>query len=90
MLIEKDRYGRTVADLFIVKSDGSEIHVNSQMVADGMAYHHEKYSSSCPQLDVLVRAEELARDQSVGVWVNPGAEKPWEDSKRRRKRLSRM
>lgn len=76
--IEKDRYGRTVADLFVMLDDGSEIHLNSQMVADGMAYHYEKYSSSCPQPDVLVRAEEMAKEQSAGVWANPNAEKPWD------------
>ncbi|MEM9807595.1 MAG: thermonuclease family protein [Cyanobacteria bacterium P01_D01_bin.56] len=76
--IEKDRYERTVADLFVIRPDGSEIHLNSQMVVDGMAYHYEKYSSSCPQPDVLVRAEGRAKERSVGVWANPGAEKPWD------------
>ena len=80
--IEKDRYGRTVADLFIARPDGSEIHLNSQMVMDGMAYHYDRYSSSCPQPDVLVRAEEIAKEQSAGVWTNPNAEKPWEYRKR--------
>ena len=32
--IEKDRYGRTVADLFVIRPDDSEIHLNSQMIAD--------------------------------------------------------
>ncbi|ESA32762.1 hypothetical protein N836_24435 [Leptolyngbya sp. Heron Island J] len=76
--IEKDQYKRTVADLFIMKSDGSEIHLNSQMVIDGHAYHYEKYSGSCPQPDVLVRAEEIAKSNGVGLWSTPKAEKPWE------------
>ncbi|MBE9070134.1 thermonuclease family protein [Leptolyngbya cf. ectocarpi LEGE 11479] len=76
--IEKDRYGRTVADLFVIRSDGSEIHLNSQMVMDGHAYHYEKYSGSCPQPDVLVRAEEIAKKESAGVWSNPNLEQPWE------------
>lgn len=81
--IEKDRYGRTVADLFIVKSDSSEIHLNSQMVADGHAYHYEKYSGSCPQPDVLARAEEIAKESGAGLWSQPDAEKPWEYRKRK-------
>ncbi len=48
--IEKDRYGRTVADLFVaLPNTEEEIHLNSQMVMDGYAYHYERYSSSCPQ-----------------------------------------
>ncbi|MDV3351408.1 thermonuclease family protein [Leptothoe sp. LEGE 181152] len=80
--IEKDRYGRTVADLFIELGDDEEIHLNSQMVMDGMAYHYERYSSSCPQPQVLVMAEDIAKEQSAGVWANPGAEKPWDYRKR--------
>ena len=81
--VEKDQYKRTVADLFVIRPDGSEIHLNSQLVMDGMAYHYEKYSGSCPQPDVLVRAEEIAKEQSVGVWAKPNAEKPWEYRKQR-------
>ncbi|NEZ54199.1 thermonuclease family protein [Adonisia turfae] len=76
--IEKDRYGRTVADLFVPVGGEEEIHVNSQMVMDGMAYHYEKYSGRCPQPQVLAMAEERAKAQSAGVWANPNAEKPWE------------
>ena len=72
--IEKDRYGRTVADLFVMLEDDSEIHLNSQMVMDGHAYHYARYSSSCPQPDVLVRAEEVAKSKSLGLWQNPSAE----------------
>ena len=66
----------------VIRRDGSEIHLNSQMVMDGHAYHDEKYSGSCPQPDVLVRAEALAKEQSAGVWANPDAEKPWDYRKR--------
>lgn len=47
-----------------------------------MAYHYERYSDSCPQPFVLVRAEEIAREQSAGVWANPGVEKPWDYRKK--------
>ncbi|EKU96970.1 micrococcal nuclease-like nuclease [Leptolyngbya sp. PCC 7375] len=80
--IEKDQYKRAVADLFIVKSDGSEVHLNSQMVMDGHAYHYERYSGNCPQPEVLVMAENIAKEQSAGVWSNPDAEKPWDYRKR--------
>ena len=80
--IEKDRYERTVADLFITISEEEEIHLNSQMVMDGHAYHYERYSSNCPQPEVLVMAEEIAKEQSAGVWANLSAEKPWDYRKR--------
>ncbi|WP_458789412.1 thermonuclease family protein [Adonisia turfae] len=80
--IEKDRYGRTVADLFIDIGEEKEIHLNSQMVMDGMAYHYERYSGRCPQPEVLAMAEERAKRLSVGVWANPVAEKPWDYRKR--------
>lgn len=76
--IEKDRYERTVADLFVMLEDDAEIHLNSQMVMDGHAYHYAQYSDSCPQPEVLVRAEEIAKSTNSGLWSNPGAEKPWE------------
>ena len=80
--VEKDRYGRTVADLFVMLEDDVEIHLNSQMVMDGHAYHYAQYSDSCPQPEILTRAEEIARKQSMGLWSNPGAEKPWDYRKK--------
>lgn len=80
--IEKDRYGRTVADLFVVRRDGSEIHLNSQMLLDGMAYHYARYSGNCSQPDLLARAEEIAKDERVGLWENPNAERPWDYRKK--------
>ncbi|MEO1353200.1 MAG: thermonuclease family protein, partial [Cyanobacteria bacterium J06635_15] len=75
--IDQDRYGRTVADLFI-KSDRSEIHLNSQMILDGMAYHYAQYSSNCPQPNVLAKAEEMAKSNRAGLWDNPNAQRPWD------------
>ena len=76
--IETDRYDRTIAELFVPLADGSEIHLNSQMVMDGYAYHYEQYSDNCPNRGAIVEAERMARQASVGVWAEPGSEKPWE------------
>ena len=59
-----------------------EIHLNSQMVMDGHAYHYAQYSSSCPNKNNIVRAEAMAKEQAIGLWVNPTAEKPWDYRKR--------
>jgi endonuclease YncB( thermonuclease family) len=65
--IEKDRYGRTVADLFVIRADDSEIHLNSQMVMDGHAYHYAQYSDSCPQPEVLMIAPGSYRLGCIGL-----------------------
>ena len=76
--VETDRYERTVAELFVVRGDGSEVHLNSQMVMDGYAYHYAQYSDSCPNQVAIEEAEAIAQASGVGVWANPASEKPWE------------
>ena len=45
-----DQYDRTVAEVFIPTGNGDEeIHLNTQMVADGMAYVYPQYVGSCPK-----------------------------------------
>ena len=77
--IEEDRYGRTVAELWIpIKPDyEAEIHLNTAMVEAGMAHHYQKYSDSCVSAENLGWAEEIAKDAKLGVW-NGSHQKPWE------------
>ncbi|MGD1930973.1 MAG: thermonuclease family protein [Leptolyngbyaceae cyanobacterium] len=66
--VEQDRYGRTVAEIFVpVVGQESEIHLTSQMVMDGYAYHYERYSGGCPNGQLLAGVEEQARSLSAGV-----------------------
>lgn len=82
--VEQDRYGRTVAELFVQPRPGQgyrpgeEIGVNSQMVLEGYAYHYAQYSDNCPNGGAIAQAEAIAREERLGVWVNPGAMKPWD------------
>ena len=46
--IEKDRYQRTVAEVYVQDSKDSAIPLNFQMVRDGYAWHYERYSANCP------------------------------------------
>ena len=80
--VEVDRYGRTIAELFIPIGDEEEIHLNSQMVLDGHAYHYARYSSSCPNKNAIARAEAMAKERSIGLWAEPQAERPWDYRKR--------
>lgn len=75
--VETDRYGRTVAEVFVPTST-AEIHLNSQMVADGYAYHYARYSGECPNGHLLAGVEAQARSRSAGVWASPNAVKPWD------------
>lgn len=80
--IETDRYGRLVAELFVPIEEDWELPVNAQMVADGMAYHYEQFSSRCLRPQLLADVEAEAKANAQGVWANPEAMKPWEYRKR--------
>ena len=80
--IETDRYGRLVAELFVPIEPDLELPVNAQMVADGMAYHYEQFSSRCLRPQLLANVEAEAKANALGVWAAPDAMKPWEYRKR--------
>jgi endonuclease YncB( thermonuclease family) len=76
--VEIDRYGRTVAELFVpaLSNPEQEIHLNSAMIEAGLAWHYERYSDNCIDRDGLAIAEEIARDNQVGVHSGNHQE-PW-------------
>jgi micrococcal nuclease len=82
--VEGDRYGRTVAELFVQPRSGlgyqveEEIAVNAQMVLDGYAYHYAQYSDSCPNGEMLAQLESDVQQERVGVWSNPNSQRPWD------------
>ena len=65
----KDRYGRTVADLFLGTKN-----VNQEMVRAGMAWWFRRYA---PRDMVLRDLEERAREAGLGLWADPDATAPW-------------
>lgn len=65
----KDRYGRTVADLYL-----GERWINLEMVQDGFAWHYKAYS----QDQKLAEAEQAARLSKVGLWADKETVPPWE------------
>ena len=65
----KDRYGRTVADLFVGAKN-----VNQEMVRAGMAWWFRRYA---PRDMVLRDLEERAREAGLGLWADPDAVAPW-------------
>jgi endonuclease YncB( thermonuclease family) len=66
--IEKDRYGRTVAELFVpVKGKDDEIFLNGEMVRAGMAMMYPQYVGDCPNKNAIALAEEMAKESKAGV-----------------------
>ena len=75
--VEKDRYGRTVAEVYVKDSRSTAINLNVQMVRDGYAWHYEKYSGKCPIRHEFAVAQELAQKEGLGIW-NGNPQPPWE------------
>ncbi len=65
----KDRYGRTLARVFV---DGAD--VNLAMVKAGMAWRFDKYSKDW----AFLSAQEGAQRARRGLWVDPAPVAPWE------------
>ena len=64
-----DRYGRTLATLYI-----GETNVCLQMIQSGLAWHFKKYSDD----PVLSLAEHDAKKRRVGIWQQTNPVPPWE------------
>jgi endonuclease YncB( thermonuclease family) len=62
-VVDTDRYGRSVARLFIGERD-----LGWQMVRDGQAVVYDQYNDSQGYYD----AQSEARDERLGVWAEPG------------------
>ncbi len=77
--VEEDRYGRTVAELFLpIRPDfQQELHLNTEMVSAGMAWHYQQYSGKCPSKEESGWAENIAREDKVGVWGEGKHQEPW-------------
>lgn len=66
---DKDRYGRTVAWVYVGGKNLCE-----ELVKNGLAWHFRKYSSDQNLADL----EKQARKGRVGLWADPHAVPPWE------------
>ena len=75
--VTKDRYGRTVAHIFI--EDRSLSH---EIVAAGFGWHYVKYSNDYE----LTHLENRARAAGLGLWRDPHPLAPWDWRKQQRAR----
>ena len=72
--ITRDRYGRTVAELYAGKKS-----VNLQMIKDGQAVVYRQYLSGCAATkDQYLQAEAQAKKQRLGFWNQQSPIMPWD------------
>jgi micrococcal nuclease len=77
----KDRYGRTIGDVFV-----GQTNVNEKLVADGWAWNFPKYSKS----KRLAELENEAREAKRGLWAGNAPIPPWEyRAEQARKRIEK-
>src|SRR5579864_628924 len=65
----KDRYGRTIGDVFV-----GTVFVNEKMVEDGWAWNYLKYSQSQRLADLETQARAARR----GLWAGKSPVAPWD------------
>lgn len=92
-LVDTDRYGRAVAKV-TRQTDG--LVINKEMVRQGDAWVYRRYASDPERLSRLglqdlLELEEAARNQSLGLWSLPEAERtpPWQWRAQQRARDAR-
>lgn len=75
-----DRYGRTVATLFIGTKD-----INLRMVQAGMAWHYKQFESVLDKSIArkYAQSEQTARFEQQGLWQQPNQQAPWDWRKNR-------
>lgn len=79
-IISTDRYGRTIAEVWI-KNDWTKELVQSKMLLAGMAYKYEQYKSDCSSWKAVSNSQEYAKNNQIGVWSG-NYQLPWKYRKR--------
>lgn len=69
--VDTDRYGRTVANIFLPGGQS----LNATLVSDGLAWWYQRYA---PGDNVLEVAERNARSARRGLWSQPNPVAPWD------------
>ncbi len=84
---DRDQYGRTVGQVFL--DSASELRdINLAMVQSGCAWHYKQFSGKQSAQDrrQYAQAEQQARLNKQGLWIDPRPQAPWAyRSEKRRK-----
>ena len=73
-VVDKDRYGRTVAKIY-----SGSLSVNLALVQEGQAAVYRQYLTGCPELrERLLSAEASAKSRQLGLWAQSNPVMPWD------------
>jgi endonuclease YncB( thermonuclease family) len=80
---KKDKYGRTIGKIIV---DG--VDANLEQIKAGMAWHYKKYQKEQLAEDRVLYsiAEDQAKSEARGLWVDREPMPPWDWRKHKRKR----
>ncbi|MBD1838905.1 thermonuclease family protein [Coleofasciculus sp. FACHB-501] len=70
--IGRDRSNRMIGEVFVsanTRNPDEEKFLNGEMVMAGLAYHYSPYSSGCLNREGIIQAEEIARSEHRGIWL---------------------
>ncbi len=68
----RDRSNLMIGEVFVSANRNNpdeEKFLNGEMVMAGLAYHYSQYSSGCLNKEGIIQAEEIARSEHRGIWV---------------------
>jgi len=79
-VVETDRYGRTVAEVYAGNTS-----VNLQLVKEGLAVVYPQYLKGCPGLRTpLLQAEQQAKQRRLQFWSQSQPMMPWDYRRQKR------
>lgn len=74
--IERDRYDRLVAEVFVLGDQG-ERSAQTELLSAGMAYVYDRYVDGCENAQPMREAQAIAQAQRIGVWSG-NHQPPWD------------
>lgn len=80
---KRDKYGRTVGKIIV-----NGVDANLEQVKAGTAWHYKKYQNeqSVEDRSIYAQAEEKARVEKRGLWVDADPTPPWEWRKEQKRK----
>jgi endonuclease YncB( thermonuclease family) len=75
--VKKDRYGRTIVLVWTNRGRDWEL-VQKLMAETGHGFAYHQYKNDCKSWDTVLKAEEEARQQKLGVWAISNPQPSWE------------